>query len=404
MTPEVNDNSKQWYRHELSYCSNVHPSETLESLDSVVTLFIKGVMTRRGLNAMAAGLWLSKQIIDQFSSKQKRDNFKALLSQNGIKLITLNGFPYGDFHAESVKEQVYMPDWSRMERFSYTQKLAEILADCLPKDAQEGTISSLPLGYRHTWTEEKHETATQALCKLAVFLSELYLSTGRSIRLCLEMEPDCVLEKTDELIHFFCHDLPKQAKLLGIDKTVIDKHLGICFDVCHQAVMFEDIEQSLTRIVSANITIGKIQISNALEIKHPDDNNAIQALGQFVEPRYLHQSRTLQNENLIGDIDLPLALESMPRLNPWRIHFHLPIQTTTLNNKALSTTQDAILKVLDFLKNTPKCKPHLEIETYTWHVLPPALRPQDNESLITGLTEEINWLEKQMLKRELLTQ
>lgn len=396
---------RPWRRHELTYCSNVHPAETVESLNKVIAFFMKGVRQARNLERMGAGLWLSDQVSSELATNSvKFDELLSLLERNKIELFTLNGFPFGNFHAEAVKEQVYTPDWSQLHRYNYTKRLAEILAICLPDDMTEGTISTLPLGFRYTWTEQQHEVALDALCRLAVFLADLYQTSGRSIRVCLEMEPDCVLETTEEMVHFFQHQLPAKALVLGINEKVIRNHLGVCFDVCHQAVMFEDVDLSMERLLAADIVIGKIQISSALELKFPNQENGLQVLREFAEPKYLHQVRTIVNNQLIGVVDLPIALEAnhLPKTGAWRVHFHAPIQAATLVHEELSTTQLAIIKVLDFLKINPACRPHLEVETYTWQVLPITLRPQNDIALINGLTEELNWLEKQMSSRGLL--
>lgn len=398
-------NIRPWQRHELTYCCNVHPAETVESLNTVIAFFMSGVRQARNLQIMGAGLWFSDQVSAELATDPaKCAELVNLLDRNGIKLFTLNGFPFGNFHAESVKEQVYTPDWSQSQRYNYTQRLAEILAICLPDDMTEGTISTLPLGFRYAWTKQQHEAALEALCRLARFLADLYQATGRSIRVCLEMEPDCVLETTEEMIHFFQQQLPAKASALGISEEIIRNHLGVCFDVCHQAVMFEEVDHSMVRLLAAEIAIGKIQISSALELKCPDQESGLQALHKFAEQKYLHQVRTKKNNKLIGSVDLAVAFETndFPKTEPWRVHFHVPIQATTLERQELDTTQNSILKALDFLKTNPECHPHLEVETYTWQVLPVSLCPQNDFALINGLSEELNWLEKQMSSRGLL--
>jgi hypothetical protein len=383
----------------------VHPAETLVSLQSVIETLVNGVRQARRLDTMGSGLWLTAAVADELvATPSKCEAFRDQLRQHRIRLFTLNGFPFGNFHADSVKERVYLPDWSQPERYAYTQKLSQILAFCLPDDMAEGTISTLPLGYRQGWSESRHRNALKALCELAHYLADLKHSSGRSIRVCLEMEPDCVLETTDEMIVYFQRQLPVQAASMGIDAEAIHNHLGVCFDICHQAVMFEEVEQSMSRLLAAGIGIGKIQVSSALELRHPEQSGSRQVLREFAEPKYLHQVRTLHNHELTGCVDLGEALdsESFPRTEPWRIHFHVPIQSTTLAQKELNTTQDAIVKVLDFLQITPQCRPHLEVETYTWQVLPVDLRPQNQDALIMGLTAELDWLEQAMSARDLL--
>lgn len=393
-----------WRRNELVYCSNVHPAESIQAVESVISRFIRPVRSGRGLDSMGSGLWLSRSAASDLKEPGRLALFSAHLQAEGIELVTLNGFPYGGFHEESVKQRVYLPDWSDPLRLAYTLDLAEILAACLPENQAEGTISSLPLGGRAGWTAAKQHEAALNLARLAQSLDGLRHRTGRSIRICLEMEPDCVLETSAQAIAFFHVDLVRAAAELGLPSAIVDRHLGVCFDICHQAVMFEEVGQSLADLIRAGLTVGKIQVSSALEIQHPNDAESLQALRRFDEPRYLHQVRSLAGGKLHGTPDLPQALDTdaLPTAAPWRVHFHVPIQALTLAHPALNTTRQAITQALDFIQEEPACRPHLEVETYTWQVLPKALRPHGETALIQGITEELNWLEAELNHRGLL--
>lgn len=397
--------NKYWQKEQLCYCSNVHSQTSEDSLYEVISHYINGVRQQRQLSEMAAGLWINAQVSQELTHQPGKINkLASVLKQHKINLFTLNGFPYDNFHAQVVKERVYVPDWSMPERYQYSCQLADILAGCLSSETAEGTISTLPLGFRYDWSEQKHSLALQALCKAAEYFAGIYTRTGKSIRLCLEMEPDCVLEATPETIVLFQQELPAKAEQLGIDQRIIERHLGICFDVCHQAVMFENIQQSMAQLLSAGINIGKIQISSALEVQYPNQEKVQEILKQYAEPKYLHQVRVQQDSKVTGQLDLSAALTdaNFPATAPWRIHFHVPIQATTLQCQELKTTQGAILDMLDFLQANPACHPHLEVETYTWHVLPEVIRPHGQHSLIMGLTEELKWLEQAMQQRGLL--
>jgi len=401
----MEQNKQRWRREELSYCSNVHPGETIEAIISVIAEQLAPIRKSRKLDRMGAGLWLCDDVVRQIIDiPEKKEQFQAALKNNHIDLFTLNGFPFGNFHAERVKENVYIPDWSENRRYKYTTDLAEILADNLPEHIREGSISTLPLGYRHSWNEEKHDLSLKNLCQLALFLEQLYQQTGRVVRVCLEMEPDCVLETTGEMIAFFNTDLLTKASELNIDQQLIYKYLGVCFDVCHQAVMFEQIDQSLRLFLQAGITIGKIQVSSALEISDTNNDDLVEVLQQFVEPRYLHQTCVLNDKGVQKFIDLPefIMAGRMNNASLARVHFHLPIQMERLEKAGLGTTQKEILTVLDFLVKNRECHPHIEIETYTWHVLPSFFQASGMEMVQQGLIDELDWLSLEMFKRELL--
>jgi sugar phosphate isomerase/epimerase len=396
--------SAGWRRSELAYCSNVHPGEQLDAVERTLLGRVAAVRARRGLATAASGLWLAEPAIRALDDPARRERWRGTLADAGIELITLNGFPYGNFHAESVKERVYTPDWSDPRRRDYTLALAALLAECLPKQAWEGTISTLPRGVQPSWTRARHAAALTALVETARELGELAQRHGHAIRVCLEMEPGCVLERSDQVVELFTRDLPAAAAKLGVGAALIDAHLGVCFDICHQAVMFEDVQASLARLAAANVHVGKIQVSSALEAALPAQ--ARTALAQYDEPRYLHQVRTppLADGSQSGVMDLGAALEAdaLPEDAPWRVHFHVPIQTDTLADGMLTTTRAEIGRVLDYLAREPALHPQLEVETYTWHVLPPDGRPADDEALIDGLAAELTWLEGELAARKLL--
>ncbi len=392
-----------WYRSELTYCTNVHSGENLDQVNEVISGPLCAVRKDRGLTGMGGGLWLSNATAQDLSSSERLSAFAEQLQQNGIILFTLNGFPIQGFHEQRVKQAVYRPDWSEPERLHYTLRLARILAALLAPDQTEGTISTVPLGFSTDWSQARDKLARDAICQCLIELDKIHRQDGRRIRLCLEMEPGCVLESTSELIPFFTSALPEHMHANDLNPELIDQHLGICFDVCHQAVMFEDCYDSLTRIHEAGIYIGKIQISSALELKTADDTDARNSLAGFIEDKYLHQTRRIDNdEQLLKVMDLDQAFTDFPETGVWRTHFHVPIQAQSLISEGLGTTQHEICRVLDFLCDHPGLHPHLEVETYTWTALPEQIRPKNNSMIINGLTAELQWLESQMHSRGLL--
>ncbi len=396
-----------WQPGQLAYCSNVHPAPTLEALERVVSGHLAAVRRERRLQAMGAGLWIGAAAARALQEPGRTRAFGHLLEREGIRLFTLNGFPYDDFHTERVKERVYRPDWSDPRRLAYTLNLARILADNLPGDEPEGTISTLPLGYAPGWGPQRQQEALTALCRLVRELGELHRERGRRIRVCLEMEPGCVLERSDQIIDLFTRELPAEARRQGLSPELLRRHLGVCYDVCHQAVMFEDPAESIPLMLDAGIRIGKIQLSSALQLDRPAAGEQMALLTEFVEPRYLHQVRTRDRTGgtLSGVMDLPEALADpcpLPLDGPWRIHFHLPIQLAHPDRAGLSTTREAITGVLEQLRLNPGLRPHLEVETYTWQVLPPALRPADDAALHRGLARELAWLEAEMNEQGLI--
>lgn len=395
-----------WSGQELSYCSNVHPGDSIDDVRENLQRFVSPVRSSRGLERLQVGLWLSEQAARELvASPSSIEEFSNLLEVQAIELTSLNGFPFGNFHQAIVKEKVYLPHWGDKARLDYTLLLAELLAQLLPEDRSEGTISTLPLGFASDWSAETQQQAEQHFAELLIALTKLEQSSGKRIRVCLEMEPGCVLETTPQLICFFTQTLPQALPRYGVSSDAIEQYLGACYDICHQAVMFEDIEQSLSAIHRAGIIIGKIQVSNAMRV--PNATDAQQLLAEYAEPRYLHQLNTRNREGeqqFCVDLNQALADDTYNRNAEWRIHFHVPIQAEQLSSPLLSTTRSAIEDTCKFLAAHPALKPHLEVETYTWGVMPEALHPANDTQLINCIAEELNWLHSTLANFNLMSE
>jgi len=379
----------------LGYCANVHPGESLADVLHAVRSLASRVRTELGADKLSLGLWLSRRSADELAASGCSE-LQRVLTDAGIFVVTLNGFPYGNFHAEVVKRQVYHPDLCSDERRTYLSTLAKILAQLLPEDASEGTISTLPIGHRDerldlhgpsTATRQRAvDAAADQLCLLATELAALRAQTGKSIRVCLEPEPGCWLETTDDAVQFWRHTLPGAAVRSGIAESVIAQHLGLCYDTCHQAIAFEDPAQSIRALREAGVTIGKAQLSSAIEVPNPGDSRALAQLATFREPRFLHQVRARRSDGTLWAADDLSAIDALPTTDPLRVHFHVPIHRESVGN--IATTRPFLLAALDQLSALPKL-PHLEVETYTWTVLPESERPKTDAELTRGLANEI---------------
>ncbi|BBP64359.1 sugar phosphate isomerase [Pseudomonas sp. Cab53] len=391
-----------WAASQVGYCSNVHPTRDLAGLRACIESHFQQVRSLRGLDEQDSGLWISALAAAQLQQKSARMDFLKLLQRSGLRLTSLNGFPYGQFHEGAVKAEVYQPSWADQKRLAYSLNLAWILAQALPPDCHQGVISSVPLGYAATWNPILQERAEYHLRQLTASLARLHRETGKKIVFCLEMEPDCVLENTDQAIAFF------QA-VQATDPH--HDHLALCFDVCHQAVMFEDCYQSLNTLRQAGVPVGKIQLSNALICRLPADverrRHVLATLGDFAETTYLHQVKARDSQDRLSAwADLPIALDACannPRPHPeLRIHFHIPLFSEQLLLPELSGSQVALAQTFDFLADHGDFRPVLEVETYSWGVLPASLRPTTEQAQLQGIAAELHWVEAQLHQRQLL--
>lgn len=397
-------------QHHLTYCTNIHPGahwpEVMHALESFLPAIRQAVSPEQ---PFGIGLRLSHLASEELLHTDRLEKFREWLERHHYYVFTINGFPYGGFHHQVVKAFVHEPDWTRPERLHYTLRLLHILAQLLPEGVQ-GSVSTSPLSYK-LWHPDAqslkltYEKATQQLAQIVVHLYKIYHDTGKVLHVDLEPEPDGLLENGQDVTHYF-HDwlLPLGTKYLqnqlGLAsheaEHTIRKHIQVCYDICHFAVVYEDPQEVFAAWQAAGIQIGKIQISSALKAKLPADpanrSSMIDALTGLIEPTYLHQVVARTDEGaLIHYADLPEALPHMQdaHIRDCRIHFHVPIFLP--NYGILAATQEDIIRILAIIKQMPLTQ-HLEVETYTWEVLPTTMRT----ALGTSITRELRWVQDKL--------
>lgn len=387
----------------LTYCSNIHPGESWEETLRNLKAYTTQVKDQLKTDRFGIGLRLSNLASLELVKKENLQAFKSWLAAHGLYVFTINGFPYGQFHFDVVKDKVHAPDWTDPDRLAYTKRLFRILAELLP-EGMDGGVSTSPLSYRFWHKDEAALSAAKTtslahLSDLIAFLVELKKSSGKSLHLDMEPEPDGILETSQEFIDFFeGYVLEKGVSqvqiLLGCQKpeaeAAVREHFQLCYDVCHFAVGFENPEEAITSIQQAGIQIGRIQISAALgspKMTSVNQEEIRTQLRVFDEPVYLHQAVVqTQDGQLKRFKDLGAALEGLSEEDrEIRTHFHVPIFTETYDQ--LVSTQKDIIDTLKVWKEQNFTN-HLEVETYTWDVLPPNMRTD----LVSSISRELNWV------------
>ncbi|HEV2435433.1 MAG TPA: metabolite traffic protein EboE [Verrucomicrobiae bacterium] len=383
----------------LAYCTNIHRGETwretFESLQTHTLAVRERVCPQK---PFAIGLRLSNWAAHELSESATLLAFQRWLAQKNCYVFTINGFPFGQFHQLRVKEQVYLPDWTSPERLAYTNLLFDLLSKLLPAGV-EGSVSTLPGSFKgFRLHPDALKSARSNLWHCIEHIAHLSEETGRKLHLGLEPEPLCLLESSGETIQLFDRmriEHPRDPRLA--------EHLGVNYDTCHFAVNFEEPQNALPCLSQHGIKISKIHLSSALKV-HPTAETC-QALKAFANDVYLHQvvvRMPAGNRNIYYDLpdalSDPDARRSAPdgTLPEWRIHFHVPLHAATA--PPFETTSDHLLAVLDLLAENPKLCSHLEMETYTWEVLPPELKSQ---SVVEQLSAEYEWLLPQLAERGL---
>ncbi len=389
---------------ELTYCTNVHPGETVEEIhgylrDVTIPLKERVCPDRR----MGVGLWLSNRAARQLDDDAEAMTLlRSVLEENRLYVFTVNAFPYGDFHQRRVKEGVYSPSWVDAERATFSARVARVLAAL--STADEPSFSSLCGTFRAWEQPGDRERMAENLAAVANVLALIEDKSGKIVRLALEPEPMTSVETTAEAIAFFESVVFRQGSEALARRTnrtkrqaevAMQRHIGICFDTCHLAVQYEDLPQSLANLQAAGIAVPKVQLSSALRLEEPATNaEGREVLKGFDEERYLHQAVGRRRDgSYLRATDLPELFaggNGWQDATSWRVHFHVPVFVEEL--PSLQTTQGQLAATLDALKQNGQTR-HLEIETYTWDVIPEERRRREcGENLVTSLEREYRWV------------
>ena len=320
----------------LTYCTNIHPAVGWEAVLASLRAHAPALKARLSPHApFGIGLRLSGA---ESSRAAVRVGARALprpgSTPRACTCFTINGFPHGTFHGQPVKADVHAPDWRTGERVAYTLRLAEILTALLP-DGVDGTISTNPLSYGPWLDASGRAAATRNLVRVGAELR------GTRVALAIEPEADGALANVSDLIAWWPDSL---------DATV-------CFDACHSAVAYEDPDEAARRAgrrrdprrqgaaVRGADGAGD-RARRAARVRRPD----LPAPG--------HRARL--RPHLAGP---PRGARGDGGGEEWRVHFHVPIFVERYG--ALQSTQAHLRRCIERVQTS-----HLEIETYTWDVLP----------------------------------
>lgn len=389
----------------LTYCTNVHPGETWPEVRDILSRHLPLVKAKICPDAsFGVGLRLSGVAAQALSDPAALSELQDILRERGLYVFTINGFPYGRFHGTPVKTEVYRPDWLEDERLRYTNLLADILVELLPDDASfSGSISTVPGAFKSRVPDAAAERLiASGITRHAAYLHDLREKTGRTITLALEPEPCCFIETIAETVAFFqdrlfsADNLRQMADDTGLATAAAEealrRHVGVCLDTCHAAVEFETASECIEDLRRAGIALAKVQLSAGLRIAAMTPA-AAGALGRFNDEVYLHQVVERRDGALNRYLDLPEAFEALGDGDgngdgdrEWRVHFHVPIFLAELG--AFSSTQDFLRDMLMLHREAP-LSAHLEVETYTWDVLPDEYRGTDVEAAIA---RELEWV------------
>jgi len=389
----------------LTYSTLVHPGDNWEQINASLRKYLPEVKKRFSPDEpFGVCIRLASATANELvQNKSAREELKRFFQENDLYIFTANAFVYGTFKNTLIKEQVYEPDWHTEERLQYTKNVADILADLAPAGVAP-SIQTAPLAFRpKVDTPEYLATMTTNVLRMIAHLANLEKTTGRRVTLALEPEPACYLETTDDVVTYFRDQLysgasaRQLAKISGIPVSeaigALRRYVGIVYDICHQAVECEDIEDSLNRLVDAGVPIFKLQEASAVRVAEVTQES-IDALRRFADTIYLTQTSEIKDGKVKQYLNLEDAFDAWerdPGPREWRIHFHVPVFLEELG--VLRTTRFAIVDALRLHKALPLSS-HLEIETYTWDVLPDHLKTGD---IVDYVSRELDWVRSQLI-------
>lgn len=380
----------------LAYCTNIHRGqnwpETFQALKEHTLAVRDRVLPGR---PYAIGLRLSHGAAVQLSDRRTLAEFRQWLDRENCYVFTINGFPYGTFHGGRVKELAYVPDWTKPERVAYTNLLFDLLAEIVPPGI-EGSVSTVPGSFKPLIaTQEQVAAMRHHVWQAVEHIARVSKRTGKMLHLGLEPEPLCFLETSAETVDFIQQ---VRAEHPGDDR--LHQHLGVNYDCCHLAVEYEAPEAALDHFTRNQILISKLHFSSAMKLAPTPE--AKKQLSAFVDPVYFHQVIARNRGGSLTrylDLDQALSPASGPGVEQeeeWRIHFHVPLNFVP--SSVFQTTADHLLGVMDVLAKNPRLCSHIEMETYTWEVLPPELKKR---SVVDQLAGEYEWTLKHMTARGL---
>ena len=367
----------------LTYCTNVHRGEnwqeTFEGLENY-TLAVRRQIG--GREPFGIGLRLSNQAALELSEPARLTAFRRWLDQHGCYVFTINGFPFGKFHGTRVKEQVFAPDWTSPERLAYTNRLFDILAQLLPAGL-EGSVSTLPGSFKEFIRDPSQVAEIRRnLWSCAEHIAELGQQSGHKLHLGIEPEPLGLFENTLETVEFF---ESLRSEHPGDER--LDENLGVNYDTCHFAIQYEEPKEAIRQFKQHGIKISKLHLSSALSVQPSPSTQA--ALKEFLDDVYLHQAIGRASDGQLHrckDLDQALVSDIFYQTEEWRVHFHIPLHAPPTDY--FDNTSSHITGLIELLSDEPELCSHLEIETYTWEVLPPDLK---SDGVVTQLTREYEW-------------
>jgi hypothetical protein len=373
----------------LGYCLNVHPADDLHGvLQGLSEVAAPLARLLKAPGPFGVGLYLPEPAARELTRPAALTALLELLDVAGLEPFTYNAFPIERFHQPGLKAAVFAPNWADPRRREYTLLVARAALSIERRRRRAPTRSAAHMsisthaGAHHSDTSSSAAALSQGLGQGLLELERLRQPGDPRLLLAVEPEPRSSANDSEQWQRL----VPAWQTAAGCPSTNSSSQgaLGLCLDACHAAVEFEDPQAAAGRARKAGRPLAKFQYTSALALPRPgEDAVGRERLLGLDEPVYLHQtSARLADGQRLGVGDLPelrAALSSDPRwlsAEEWRCHFHVPLGQAGPFGAAggLGTTQAHADRLLGHLLADPGLwglpELHVELETYTWGVLP----------------------------------
>ena len=282
--------------------------------------------------------------------KAERSELREFMHDEQLYLLTSNAFPYGPFKGGVVKEQVYEPDWTTEDRVRYTLEVAEVLADLVPIDIKP-SIQTAPLAFRPNVTGPDYiEAFTHNVLRVVAGLVDVERRTGRTVTLARRARA-VVLPRDDSRDRRVFRTAPLRRTGAAVVAQLADlslaqahgalrRHLGVVFDICHQAVEFEDIPTSIGLYGAAGIPIFKLQEAAALWIPEVTAD-VVAELERYADTIYLTQTTQRRDGELEQFLNIQDAVAVVAR-RPEPVRVADPLPCTCVPRRSRPVPHDPV--------------------------------------------------------------
>lgn len=359
----------------LTYCTNVHPADSWADVRRMLGGPVADVRRCVAPSArFGVGLRLSSRALRELMAPHARAELEFVLERHQMYVFTL-----------ALNDSAYRPDWLEHTRLAYTCRAADLLASLLPEGVT-GSISTVPGAHgERAQSRGARDAIAWRLLAAAAHLADLEDRTGRRIVLSVEPEPGCMLEGAFDTVSFFRDHVFRGEALRAarIGESTARKHLGVCLDACHLAVAFEKPLDALSTFAREGITVGKLQVSAAVQLDGAW--SAREILPRLYDGAHMHQTRVRRGDGSVRSYDdITNALVDLPD-GLWRTHVHVPVDR--MPPPPYDTTRND-LEELVRLAVEQNTTTNFEVETCSWNVLPPGVR---GVSLVEDVARELQW-------------